>query len=68
MYDILKKNYELNLLQAQSAIMQDYAHRMESLYEDVRIFRHNYRNILATMQNYIDPERYPIRSPGSGTG
>ena len=56
MYDILKKNHELSLRQAQSAIMQDYAHRMESLYEDVRIFRHNYRDILATMQNYIDEE------------
>ncbi len=56
MYDILKKNYELGLQQAQSAIMQEYAHRMESLYEDVRIFRHDYRHTHATMQNYIDEE------------
>lgn len=56
MYDILKKNHELSLQQAQSAIMQDYAHRMECLYEDVRAFRHDYRNILATMLNYIDEE------------
>lgn len=54
MYDILEKNHELSLRQAQSAIMQDYAHRMESLYEDIRVFRHDYRNILATMQQYID--------------
>lgn len=54
MYDILKKNHELSLQQAQAAIMQDYAHRMESLYEDIRSFRHDYRNILATMQQYID--------------
>ncbi len=54
MYDILKKNHELSLQQAQSAIMQDYAHRMESLYEDIRTFRHDYRNILSTMQQYID--------------
>lgn len=54
MYDILKKNHELSLQQAQSAIMQDYAHRMESLYEDIRTFRHDYRNILSTLQQYID--------------
>ncbi len=56
MYDILKKNHELSLQQAQFAIIQDYAQRMENLYEDVRVFRHDYRNILATMQNYIDGE------------
>ena len=56
MYDILKKNHELSFQQTQSAIMQDYARRMESLYEEVRTFRHDYRNILATMQNYIDEE------------
>lgn len=56
MYDILKKNHELSLQQAQSAIMQDYACHMESLYEDVRVFRHDYQNILATMRIYIDKE------------
>lgn len=56
MYDILKKNHELSLQQAQSSIMQDYAHRMESLYEGIRSFRHDYRNTLATMQHYIDEE------------
>lgn len=54
MYDILKKNHELSLQQAQAAIMQDYARRMERLYEDIRSFRHDYRNILSTMQQYID--------------
>lgn len=54
MYDILKKNHELSLQQAQSAIMQDYTQRMESFYEEIRTFRHDYRNILFTMQLYID--------------
>ena len=54
MYDILEKNHELSLQQARSAVMQDYTQRMESLYEEVRIFRHDYRNILSTMQIYID--------------
>lgn len=54
MYDILKTNHELSLQQAQSAVMKDYTHRMESLYEDIRSFRHDYRNILSTMRHYID--------------
>ena len=54
MYDILKKNHELSLQQAQSAVMQDYTRRMESFYEEIRTFRHDYRNILFTMQLYID--------------
>lgn len=56
MYDILEKNYELNLQQAQSTVMQDYIHRMESFYEEIRSFRHDYRNILSTMQSYIESE------------
>lgn len=56
MYDILEENHELSLQQTQSAVMQDYAHRMESLYEDIRVFRHDYRNVLSTMQHYIDEE------------
>jgi len=54
MYDILKKNHELSLQQAQSSVMQDYTRRMEGFYEEIRTFRHDYRNILSTMQNYID--------------
>ena len=57
MYDILEKNHELSLQQAQSAVMQDYTQRMESLYEELRVFRHDYKNILSTMQNYIDNDR-----------
>lgn len=56
MYNIIKKNHELSLQQTQASIMQDYAHRMESLYENIRSFRHDYRNTLATMQQYIDGE------------
>lgn len=54
MYGILERNHELSLQQTQASIMQDYAHRMESLYEGIRSFRHDYRNTLATMQQYID--------------
>lgn len=56
MYNILKENHDLILQQAQSEIMQDYTKRMELFYEDVRTFRHDYRNILATLQDYIDNE------------
>ncbi len=54
MYDILMKNHELTLQQAQADVMQDYTNRMESFYDEIRLFRHDYRNILATMQDYID--------------
>lgn len=54
MYDILVKNHELTLQQAQADIMKDYTKRMESFYDEIRVFRHDYRNILATMQDYID--------------
>lgn len=54
MYGILRRNHELTLQQAQAEIMQDYTNRMESFYDEIRVFRHDYRNILATMQDYID--------------
>lgn len=56
MYGILEKNHELNLRQAQTTVMLDYTQRMESFYEEIRSFRHDYRNILSTMQCYIDEE------------
>lgn len=56
MYGILEKNHELNLQQAQTTVMLDYTQRMESFYEEIRSFRHDYRNILSTMQCYIDEE------------
>jgi len=54
MYSILKRNHELTLQQAQSAVMEDYTKRIESFYEEMRAFRHDYQNILASMQDYID--------------
>lgn len=54
MYNILKENQALSLQQAQAEIMQDYTRRMESFYEEIRSFRHDYQNILATLQDYID--------------
>lgn len=54
MYLVLKQNQELSLREAQAKIMEDYAHRMDSFYRELRVFRHDYRNILATLQCYID--------------
>lgn len=56
MYDILKQNHELTLQQAQMEIMQDYMKHIESLYDEVRSFRHDYKNILSSMQCYIDAD------------
>lgn len=55
-YDILKRNYELSLQQKELSVMKDYTQRMESFYEEIRVFRHDYRNILATMQYFIDSD------------
>lgn len=54
MYLVLKRNQELSLREAQAKIMEDYAHRMDSFYKELRVFRHDYRNILSTLQCYID--------------
>lgn len=53
-YDILKRNYELSLQQQELSVMKDYTQRMENFYEEMRVFRHDYRNILSTMQYFID--------------
>lgn len=56
MYGILKQNHDLTLQQTQMEIMQDYMKHMESLYDEVRSFRHDYKNILSSMQCYIDAD------------
>ncbi len=54
MYHLLEQEQELSLQQARLSVMQDYTERMESLYEEMRSFRHDYKNILSTMEHYID--------------
>lgn len=56
LYTLLQENYELNMKQKEQELLKDYTQRMESFYDELRTFRHDYRNILATMQHYIEEE------------
>lgn len=54
LYKILQENYELRLQQTEQELLQNHTQRMESFYEDFRIFRHDYKNILSTLSYYIN--------------
>lgn len=54
LYKILQENYELKLQQTEQELLKNYTQRMESFYEDFRIFRHDYKNILSTLSYYIN--------------
>lgn len=56
LYTLLQENYELNMKQKEQELSKDYTQRMESFYDELRTFRHDYRNILATMQHYIEED------------
>lgn len=55
---LLQENYELKLHQKEQEIMKDYAERMESLYDEFRVFRHDYKNILSTLSYYIEERNF----------
>lgn len=52
-WQILEENYTLKLQQREQEILQDYTQKIEGFYEDFRVFRHDYKNILATLDYYI---------------
>lgn len=54
MFRLMRNNYELSLKQQEYALRSDYFQRMEGFYDEVRSFRHDYKNILTTMRDYID--------------
>ncbi|MBR1931138.1 MAG: sensor histidine kinase [Lachnospiraceae bacterium] len=56
LYQLLQENYELKLQQSEQKMMDDYTERMESFYEEFRVFRHDYKNILSTLEYYIESQ------------
>lgn len=52
-YHILHDNYKLKLQQKEQEILTDYTKQIEGFYEDFRIFRHDYKNILSTLSFFI---------------
>lgn len=53
-YGILQRNLALQKEKEQMAVMREYTSRLEKFCEEMRVLRHDYRNILATLQDYID--------------
>ena len=56
LYQIFQKNHELTMREKELDIMREYMENMEKFYDDLRIYRHDSRNILATLQSYIDSD------------
>ncbi|WP_342757490.1 GHKL domain-containing protein [Kineothrix sedimenti] len=50
------KNQELEFIKQQKQSLEEYVKKIEDLYQDTRIFKHDYINILSTMQYYIDDD------------
>lgn len=53
---IIQKNSELELVKREKAAMEEYLIKLDTLYQDTRIFKHDYLNILSTMKFYIEDE------------
>lgn len=56
LYLLLQDNYELKLRQKELNMMKDYTGQIEGFYEEFRVFRHDYQNILATLNYYIESD------------
>jgi two-component system sensor histidine kinase AgrC len=53
MHQMYKKSLELELKQQENERLTGYANLLEKQHEDMRIFKHDYMNILATISGYI---------------
>ncbi|MDD6069435.1 MAG: GHKL domain-containing protein [Clostridiales bacterium] len=58
LYVILKEDYALRLRISEAEAMVEYASRLENLYQEIRIFKHDYMNILSSMYSYLDEGKY----------
>lgn len=53
---IMKKNSELERIQKDDENLLEYMDKLEGMYEEMRIFKHDYLNILSTLNHYIMDE------------
>ena len=53
-FKILRKNHELTIKQRDEKALNKYLAQMESFYDEIRSFRHDYINIISTLRCYID--------------
>ena len=54
LYEVFRNNYELSVQKKELNVMREYMDSIEKCYDEVRTFRHDYKNILSTLQYYID--------------
>mgnify|MGYP002083962826 CR=1 FL=1 len=59
LYRLIQENHKLKAHQKEQDILQDYVKKMEDFYEEFRVFRHDYKNILSTLTYYIEAEDIP---------
>lgn len=53
---IMQKDHEIAMKQKEQTDLTDYMNKIENLYQEMRVFRHDYINILSTMNCYIENE------------
>ncbi len=58
LYKAMREDYQLRTRAAQAESLREYARRLESLYQEIRGFKHDYLNILSSMYSYLEEERY----------
>lgn len=58
LYEFLQRNQQIALQQKEQEVMAEYMEQMEQLYEEMRTFRHDYKNILLTMEDYIHSQNW----------
>lgn len=51
---LLQKNYELENVRKEKQALEEYMIKLDTLYQETRIFKHDYVNMLSTMTYYIE--------------
>lgn len=57
-YKVLLKDQKLKVQIAEQTYLKEYTEKLEALYDETRIFRHDYVNIMLTMKEYIEDEEW----------
>lgn len=53
---IMKKNHELMQKQQADKDLMDYMNKLENMYQEMRVFKHDYVNTLSTLTHYIQDD------------
>lgn len=56
---VIKKETKANMLLKQYENLQAYTERVENLYQGIRLFKHDYLNILSSLSSLIEEEDLP---------